>query len=149
MSKKDEVKKRKQEKKKFELTYLRERIVDYLAFLESNPIEHSSLAYSLDSVLDDIDYAFKLLDGYVPWKLPEGLREKMEPALIESFAEGKDYGGYLYEQSEIEIDEMDDEEFYNNYVDCFWNEDEDEQDQYIQIVEDIKAKEELEEAINE
>lgn len=150
MSSKDLVNKRKQQKSKFELEYVKEKIVDYLAFLEQNPIEHSSLAFSLHSIIDEIEYAEQLLDGHEPFKLPEGYREKMTFSLVEAFVDGRDYSGYIREQSEYEIEDMSDEEFYQTYCECFYDADDDtEEIQIINTIEDILAKEELEEVINE
>ena len=93
MSSQDLVNEKIKSKKKFELTYLKENIVNYLAFLEQNPIEHSNLKSTLYKLLSEIDYNHKLLDGFeppAPFELPEGYREKLEKIVIQNFVDGRD-----------------------------------------------------------
>lgn len=155
MTDKDVIKERQDEKKKFELRYFKERIVDYLAFLESNPIEHSTLNNTLRNALIEVDYAQQLLDGFeppTPFSLPEGYRAKMQQGLIDYFAEGKDYSGYIYEQAEYEVEEMDDETFFDEFECAFcddFHDGEGEEYEFIKTINDIKDKEKLEAVINE
>lgn len=149
MTDKDVIKERQEEKSKFELRYFKEKIVDYLAFLESNPIEHSSLNTTLRNTLIEVNYAQQLLDGFeppIPFSLPEGYRAKMQQTLIDYFAEGRDYSGYAREEAEYEVDDMDDETFFENFEQAFG---EGKEYEFIKIINDIKDKEKLELAINE
>jgi hypothetical protein len=146
------VKEHKQRKFKEEISTIEYRLVESISNLEimDNKLTNR-LITRLNSALYELERVKEYVDGSKqPFELPDGYREKMTPILIETFAEGKDYSGYIYEQAESEVIEMNDEEFYESYCECHsYEEDGEEQDEYIKTIEDILAKEQLEEALNE
>lgn len=146
------VNKHKEEKFKNEISTIEYRLVESITNLELIDNEVTNrLVDRLNSALWELERVKEFVEsGKKLFKLPEGYREKMTPMLIDTFAEGKDYSGYMYEQAESEVVSMTDEEFYDAYCECLsYEEDGEEQDEYIKTIDDIIAKEELEEAIHE
>ena len=152
MTRNEQVQKRKSQKFKDEIESIEYRLVESMANLDLLDKDITKELYgALDTALYQlIKIKTHVENGTEPFKLPEDYREKMTQDLIEVMAEGKDYSGYIYEQSEAEVYAMNDEEFYENYYNCFSHvENGEEQDKYIKTIQDILTKEKLEEAINE
>lgn len=152
MTRNEQVQKRKNQKFKDEVESIEYRLVESMANLDLLDKDMTKKLYkALDTALYELTRVKTHVEnGTEPFKLPEGYREKMTQDLIEVMAEGKDYSGYIYEQSEAEVLDMTDEDFYENYFNCLsYVENGEEQDKYIKTIQDILTKEKLEEAINE
>lgn len=150
MSNQDVIKKKSEDKKKFEVGYFKERLIDFMSYLDLADDDRTRRLYGhLDKTLVELNEVQEVLNGKFVLELPEGFREKMEEVVIENYVSGRDYSDYLRDECTWEVQDMNDEELYQAYEEqhCDW--DEYEEDAMINAVKDIISKEKLMEVINE
>jgi hypothetical protein len=155
MSRKELVEKHLKHKFESEIGTIEYRLTESIANLElmKSPLTEKLLA-SLDDALTELTIVQNHIKNGTqppkPFKLPEGYRDRMEPMLIDRFVEGRDYSGYIREQATYEVEDMTDEQLFEEFEACFYDEDcYEEEMRVISTIQDIKDKEDLEEIIHE
>ena len=65
---------------------------------------------------------------HVDFKLPDDLAEAVVKEVVQRYVDGRDYSGYIREQAEHEVADMHDYELMEEYEECIYWDDEEDQD---------------------
>jgi len=134
----EEVNKKLEEKKRFELRYLKDRVIDTLVFLSTNSINGSNLESKLNSVIYEIKRTEAILNGKHDLVLPEEIKQKMYEYCVDAISQNRDNFSYTTQLVEEEIGEYTDFELFNEYSSLVDNDDDETLQLMISIINNDK-----------